>query len=310
MMDDRHDRIEEQAVGWLVRLRDPAFDAWDAFTAWLEADAAHAEAYDAAALADDGLDEIFATPVPVVVPVRRRAALGWIGGALAASLVAVTSWSILSTSPYGIETRPGEVRTIALADGSRIILNGGTRVTLDHDNPRIATLDRGEALFTVVHDDSDPFVVRTGGAVLKDVGTVFNVVRDGGVTRVAVAEGAVIYNPDAEAVRLDPGETLSAVDGETQVTIGSAAPAAIGGWHEGRLAYDAAPLSTVAADLSRALGLPIRAAPEVAAMPFTGTIAIDGDRAAVVERLGPLLDVEVRRGQQGLVLASRNRAKP
>ena len=86
-------------------------------------------------------------------------------------------------------------------------------MVLDRENPRFAQLERGEALFTVIHDESRPFIVKTGGATLTDAGTAFNVVRNGDVTEVAVSEGLVIYDKGAEKVTLPVGHSLRAVDG-------------------------------------------------------------------------------------------------
>lgn len=321
-MAERLDNLREEAIGWTIRLADPAFDDWDAFTAWLEADPRHAEAYDVVSLAADEADPAVRSipreqPRPIVTPPpafarphRRRAAMGWLGGAVAASLVAATGLGVWGprSDPYGVATGPGERREIALENGTTVTLNGGSRVTLDHANPRLATLDRGEALFTVRHDESDPFIVRVGGAVLEDAGTVFNVVRDGGTTRVSVAEGAVIYNPGKEAVRLDPGRSLTVLDGAGEVRLGDADAAGIGGWRKGRLVYESAPLAVVAADLARSTGVPIAVAPEIATTPFTGVIVDDGDRARLFARLGPLLDVDVVPRKQDVLLSPRNRA--
>ena len=51
---------EKEAVGWFVRQRDPAHADWPAFTAWLEADPAHAAAYDRVAIADAAMIEALA----------------------------------------------------------------------------------------------------------------------------------------------------------------------------------------------------------------------------------------------------------
>lgn len=61
-MSNRRSGVEEQAVEWLVRLRDPAFADWDSFTAWLETDATHAEVYEALALADEQVATLFPRP--------------------------------------------------------------------------------------------------------------------------------------------------------------------------------------------------------------------------------------------------------
>lgn len=304
--------IEEQALDWVIRQRDATFDAWEAFELWLSVDPSHADAYQAVAIADQDMAAVIASPLPkpVVAPAAPRRSIGrraWLGGALAASLAAVIGVGVLMprADPYAIETAPGQRRTIALADGSRIEMNGGTRLTLDRNDQRYAVLDRGEAAFVVVHNDHDPFEVKVGDALLRDVGTVFNVVRDKGVTAVQVAEGAVIYNPDREAVNLTAGRTLRAEDGDTRLVVGEVAPGLIAAWREGRLSYDGAPMRDVAADLSRNLGVPIVAAPEIAMRPIHAVITIDRDQEAVLRRLGPLLDVEARRGRHGWILTAR-----
>lgn len=295
------DIIDEAALDWVVRLGDPGFADWDAFTAWLEADARHAERYHALEADAAGLAGLIPAPRPAPPPLvepRRSSRRGWIAGALAASVAGVIGYGALHSraDPYVVETAPGMTRTISLADGSRIALNGGTRLVLDHGNARIASLDRGEAYFTIRHDAAEPFRVTVGGDELLDVGTAFNVVRDGDGLRVGVAEGAVMLNPRNEAVRLDAGRGLE-TDGRT-IRLAAVAPGSVGGWRNGMLDYDGAPLAQVVADLSRALGLTVTAAPALAARPFQGTIALDGLRDDPA-KLASLLNVRVRRAGTG-----------
>lgn len=304
--------IKAEALDWIVRLQDADFDDWEAFDLWLAANPAHADAYHAMAIADQDMADLLATPVsqPVITPVpERRFAVGrrgWIGGALAASIAVVAGYSwLIPSSTYVVETPAGVRRTVTMADGSRIEMNGGTRLTMDRDRQRYAMLDRGEAVFTVIHDDARPFRVDVGPATLLDAGTVFNVTRDAGITSVAVAEGAVIYNPDQEAVSLPAGRKLRAADGEDELTVGDTDPGTVASWREGRLIYDGAPLSLVAADLTRNLGVTVTAAPDVAARTFRGVIGFDGDQDRVMSRIGPLLDVGTRRVQQGWILTAK-----
>ncbi|WP_204309887.1 FecR family protein, partial [Klebsiella michiganensis] len=70
-------------------------------------------------------------------------------------------------------TAAGERREVALTDGSKMILNGDTRVAMI--DARHAELIEGEALFEVRHDAAHPFIVKTGDVTLEDAGTVFNV---------------------------------------------------------------------------------------------------------------------------------------
>ena len=297
--------IDDAALDWIVRVGDPAFDDWDGFTAWLEADPRHATCYqmleaDAAEMAN--LVPASAPAMPIAerrMPILRRR---WIGGALAASIAAVIGFGALRSGadPYVVETLPGVTRTIALADGSSIVLNGDTRLTLDHRDQRVAALDRGEAYFVVHHNAARPFRVAVSGHELVDVGTAFDVAREGRTVRVGVAEGAVVFGSGDEAVRLKAGGALQ-VEGDV-IRLSAIEPDSVGSWREGSLDYDGAPLRQVAADLSRATGVKLVAAPAVAERTFRGTIALDGLRDNPT-RLAPLFNASVRRGGSGWEIA-------
>lgn len=316
MMSEAANIIERDAIGWVIRLRDPGFAGWEDFTAWLEADPDHARIYQEIATADEDVAEwLSEAPPPVLVPTaptaRRDPTRRWAMAAVASALlVAVTSYAVLSTgaSPYAVETGPGARRSVTLADGSRIDLNGATRLILDRDEPRFAKLERGEAYFTVVHDEANPFIVETGGAELRDVGTAFNVVRSEGVTEVAVSEGAVVYNPQAERVLLPAGKALRVADADPNIQVSDASPASVASWRRGRLIYTGAPLAAIAADLSRNLGVKVRADPKVAAIPFNGVILLDADPERVLRRVATLIGVEARRGKDGWLLTSAGHA--
>lgn len=112
-------------------------------------------------------------------------------------------------------TRVGEIRTVRLPDGSKVILDTGThiRVAFTPDRRRV-TLDRGRARFEVAHDAAWPFVVSAGGGTVTAKGTVFDVDAEGPV-RVRLISGAVTVaypqqsaSPVAAVRRLAAGEEL------------------------------------------------------------------------------------------------------
>ena len=301
----------DAARGGAIALRDPAFADWDGFTGWLEADPRHAAAYDAACDTDEAVVALFSTPAPIAMPEARpapsRYSRRWIagGGAVAAALalVFVYTGSEPGSAPYSIATRAGVSQTIGLEPGTQIVLNGGSRVTLDRERPRYASLDRGEALFVVRHDDARPFIVDVGAAKLVDLGTVFNVARTDDATRIAVSEGVVMYNPDSDAVRLDAGKSLEVADG--RLTVRSVSLDAVGSWRDGTLVYDNAPLSQVAGDLSRSLGVAVALSPDLRARRFTGTLAVKGAPADVLPRVAPLLGGVASPNDGGWTVSSR-----
>lgn len=306
--------IEARAIDWLIRQRDPDFDDWDGFADWLAEYDEHGAVYDALASLDRDLDALprcsgavrIASALPSGSSVTRRPSRrAWFGGAMAAALVAVVGVSTLN--PFGngtrIETAAGEHRTVALADGSRIEINGGSVVEIDPDRPRFARLESGEAMFHVVHRDQHPFVVETGDARIVDLGTAFNVVRRARQTSVAVSEGVVLYNPDRDKVRLVAGQAIDAGDDDRRPpAVRSVDVTSIGGWRSGLLVYNDAPLALVAEDLKRTAGIDVRIAPAAASLSFRGALIIDPDRNRTVADLAALSGTTARRQDNGWIL--------
>lgn len=300
------DQIREDALAWAVLSGDPAFADWAGLTAWLEADPAHGAAYAAvtAAVADaaDAL-ALAANDDAIASPRRTR---HWLGGAVAAVLAGVLVFSLWRGPDEGTlyQTAPGETLLVELEDGSSITLAGGTRLELPAGSDREAHLLAGEALFTIVHDETDPFVLIAGTERLVDAGTVFDVRLGQGGLSLAVSEGAVIYDPQGAEVTVRPGQLLTRAEGASTVTLGQIAPEQVGEWREGRLTFDLAPLDAVAEDLTRATGIAFAARPSSADYAVSGsllTAPVEDDPRS----LAALLNVAVRPAGNGWELAER-----
>lgn len=83
---------------------------------------------------------------------------------------------VAEAHPVVISTPRGVKSDVILPDGSRVRLNGGTRIvylTLFGDQRRVEV--DGEAYFEVEHDARRPFVVVTGEVSSTVLGTTFNV---------------------------------------------------------------------------------------------------------------------------------------
>lgn len=313
--------VDGEALDWALRMADPDAD-WEAFTTWLEGDPNRAARYDNAVMALDQAARAVAEqaarepvpPEPMIANDRdppmveqtlpRRGRRAWLSGAVAAALAGAVGLNLWSgrDETYTVATRPGEQRTVELADGSSIVLAGGSRVRLDAARPRSAVVEAGEMLFTVRHDADVPFRVHARDLTLVDLGTVFDVRMIGSRTRVAVAEGAVMVGRDGAALRLDPGQAVVS-DGATLRRERQDA-ADIGLWREGLLIFNDATLNDVAEELSRNLGLRITAAPAVQRRAFNGTLEVAALRRDPA-LLGSLLDVDVRRDGDGWTLDAR-----
>src|SRR5687767_10984139 len=116
------------------------------------------------------------------------------------------------TAPQVIATTVGQRDSVRLPDGTRVVLAPESRLTVSAgygDDMRAVEL-RGEAYCDVLHDEARPFVVRAGGANIRDLGTTFTVrATDGQAVRVAVTSGLVALSPAQSAgdsVVLQPGD--------------------------------------------------------------------------------------------------------
>jgi transmembrane sensor len=299
--------IEEQAVAWVIRLRDPAFADWETFEVWLSGDPSHASIYHSMAAADADLGEMIQPTTTMTPPIARLASRRrWMAAGLAVALAGLIGYSAFpgQRDLYAVETAAGKHRTVEL-DGSQIALNGATSIALDRRDVRYATLNRGQAMFTVRHDPARPFKVEVGGVTLVDAGTAFEVTREKRTLEVAVKQGLVIYNPGREGVRLAAGTGLRTGDADSQLSLTRLDPERVGAWRQGRLDYDGATMERISADLARNLGIVVQAAPAVSSLQFRGVISLDGGPDTVMARVGPVLGVVVTRTGQAWMLTER-----
>jgi transmembrane sensor len=300
--------IEDATIAWYLRLRDADVETWEAFTVWLEADHKHRSAFTAVndmmrsldREVDEGLRAI-GSSLSVAENDNKSRRLTtrwrWIGSSLvaaAAIVVIVATPSFHTESHFQIVTAPGEQRLIKLDGGTLVALNGATRMTLDHGNPRFAALETGEAAFIVRHDAAAPFLLEIGEVKVRDTGTIFNVIREPDGLTISVREGSVLYNPDGDAVPVKAGESLRAATGTSDIVVSQMRPDAVASWREGRLNYDMQPFASIARDLSRNLGVPVLVDPALSGRRFSGTIMIDRNRKRFFNRLGALLGVTMR----------------
>lgn len=199
--------IDELAARWVVRTDAGNLSAEEQreLDAWLGADARHLGAYVRARAQWIDLDRLATLYGPVHAQrhprsreaqsaasffARRRllaaaiAGVGVLGGAL--------SWTILRRGRECYSSGIGEVRRIALADGSSVVLNTNSEVVVElTPQRRDIRLVQGEALFEVAHDQSRPFVVLAHDTSVRAVGTAFAVRLEGTQVDVTVTEGVV-----------------------------------------------------------------------------------------------------------------------
>jgi transmembrane sensor len=120
----------------------------------------------------------------------------------------------------------GERRSITLADGSTVDLNARSRLRIEFSRTeRRVELLVGQALFQVAKDKHRPFIVASGEATVRAVGTQFDVYRKDTGTTVTVLEGRVaVYSSghaDSGASAEEPTPAPTQTGGSAQ-TLSSA----------------------------------------------------------------------------------------
>ena len=295
----------EAALDWLVRTNDPEFAAWDEFTAWLEADPANADTYHA--LADSELEMrpwVETAPIvdqPIRRPERRRLAMVAGIAVLAAGATAIVAPRIM---PIDYSTGPGELRIVALSGQDQLVMNGDTRLELAGLDHRTVRLAEGQVLLRLRDPGEGKVKLLAGDLKLVDVGTVFEVSRDGHATRVLVSEGAVMADPDGAQVKVAAGQRLDTEDGARILEAKAADVSAVGSFERGQLSYVDEPLENVIADLRRSTGIDFSTSAAIRTRRFSGTLSV-----AEVKRdprsLEALLGVAMERSGHGWKLGGK-----
>jgi transmembrane sensor len=291
---------KEQAVYWVTRLHSGECTETErrAFEAWLAAHDSHRHEYELARRFWDSLGSAQAVGSPHMDAARAyRPSRAFSRGAAVAAAVALVAISagIGLLAPWGggetYRTAKGESRTIELADGSQILMNTDTELSVNETRrSRTITLNFGEALFTVAHNgDPRPFEVHTRSGRVRDLGTEFAVDARGDAAAVTVVEGLVEVSTNADGgrppQRLSMGERLTFSAGGDLSEVEQVDAHAATAWREGRWVFKGVPLDEIAAQIARYHDVDIRVGDvELARLKLSGTFRIhdlDGLLAAI-----------------------------
>ena len=287
---------------WILRFEAGPLSADEAraFNAWLLADPAHEQAFDAGkeafARMDFGrndprsadwirpspyervfeaLDEIrkggapaaLARPLRLAGPVLASAALAAI--VIVAILLMATPSGLFAPSPEAVAslepdftTETGEIRAERLPDGSVMTLGARSAVSVQFTgHMRQITLLAGEAFFEVEKRPDRPFIVAANGALVRVLGTKFDVSLGDNLVDVAVAEGRVEVIRTEGAIETivdrDIMHVLTAGQRVTSLTSGPVQPVDavrvedVAAWRQGELVWLDTPMRDIISDLNR-----------------------------------------------------------
>lgn len=199
------DWLRESPVHIAEMLRITQVDrSLEAFKGWAEIPVAEQRADNVVRL----LDERPSLP-------RRRAGFLTVSRAIAASLVvtvlAVGGWLALREAGTTVRTQLAERREMTLMDGSVVTVAplSELRIRFTSDRRSVELL-KGHVLFDVSPDRQRPFVVKAGTAVVRAVGTSFDVERGERDVRVTVVKGRVMVARDDDISNTDLAQASAA----------------------------------------------------------------------------------------------------
>ena len=232
--------------------------------------------------------------------------------AVAASLVlaAVLLWSWQGYSRSHVATALGEIRSVPLADGSRITLDTDSRVSVRFEAAtRLVRLESGEALFEVAKDAGRPFVVQAGNTRIRAVGTAFIVRRHSDQNvEVTVTEGVVdVWRESSSpepAIRLAAGKRAVTNPQEIappQVLTGAQMAGATA-WQSGFIDLNGRTLANAAEEFNRYNSqVVVISDPKLAGQTVVGRFQATNPRA-FVSAAAAMLDAHVRENGAQLIL--------
>jgi transmembrane sensor len=239
-----------------------------------------------------------------------------------AAVVGGALWLQQGSELQTVATAVGQQRNVTLADGSIVALNTNTIVESDlRRHSREIYLRKGEAHFQVAHDRTRPFLVHAGDAVVRAVGTAFEVrvltdqhvdvvVNEGRVEVQTTAPMPPSQNPSASAHpvaatttrALNAGERLSTASHDYAVTPVTAQQLSSElAWREGAIIFDGEPLSEAIAEIERYTDARIVVSdPQIAALRVGGRFRT-GNVQEFFDALQTALPVSIRHTTTGVV---------
>jgi transmembrane sensor len=324
--------IDEEAATWIWRMESGSAEASEGFDAWLRQDPRHRRAVEELTKVWNALDSLTESQrlqgvsLTDSTPPRRR---WWL--AAAAALIAAAggiAWLHRGSETQTLATAVGQHRNVVLSDGTVVALNTNTIVETNFSrHAREIYLTKGEAHFEVARSRSRPFLVHAGDALIRAIGTGFEVrlCADRHV-EVLVNEGRVQVEADSSnrpagtavapvvpvsvvTVRaLNAGQQLSTATRSYDVI--PVTPDQLSSelaWREGAVVFDNEPLSQAIAEIQRYTDTRILVSdPSIGALPVGGRFKTN-DLQGFLDGLEAALPVTIRRAHDGLIYVDARR---
>jgi len=333
--------LRNEAAAWVARMERPDATRFQAkLEQWLEADPDHRAAYERihaqmrAAKVLRG-SKRFAVDCERTAPQRSLRVAHLVAASLGLALLAGLSLHLAgpareesgtkidaadkAQTADGLFANPaGDIRTIALPDGSSIALDTASRLKVAFDaDSRHLTLEQGRARFSVAHERR-PFVVHAGNTMVIARGAKFDVAfRKSQDVEIALLEGRVDIRRPRSPQGMTAGFVTTTLHAGEQIVVGNgqadtqATPLRREeiGWPQGMIDCDGLRLDQLLARANLYSDRPIQLGdPSLGDLRASGRFRIsDPDRLA--DNLARLFALQVDRSHANAILLERPSAK-
>jgi transmembrane sensor len=318
--------LRREASSWLARLEGGnSPEVEQAFRRWYEDDPAHAAAFERVrrSYASAGLlrhselarERSFTPETPPVSPPQPR----WVLAAAIALALLVPGAILVSQGglwPTGtrnallLASAVGEIRQVALEDGSKVTLDTATTVEVELGrSERRAIVREGRARFEIAPDPR-PFIVEAAPTKVASGPAVLDVERFGDHARIEVLSGSATatLNSDGQqgsSVNIGAGQGFSSNHEPGTYALTSDRSA----WTRGMLQFDATPLAEAVALANRYSQQKIVLRPGIEQLRVTGAFKA-GDAAGLAKSLAQAFNLNLERTRTGFTLSSRQLSRP
>ncbi len=247
-------------------------------------------------------------PIGKVVGLKKnKLASRWIGWAAAAAVALAVGFWFTSQPILGdvemlaANTKHKEHKTITLADGTIVWLNGNSQLTYPagfKGENRMVELT-GEAFFEVAKNPNQPFIINTNKSKVTVLGTSFNVraITAESVTEVVVKTGKVRFESKEgdKQVELTPNEkgVYNAVDNTIEELVEEDMNEIA--WQSGRLLFKDTPLKEVLEDLNKQFEVDIKLSnANLNTCEYSGREKMEDGITTILQTIARTFDMQVK----------------
>ncbi len=202
-------------------------------------------------------------------------------------------------------TRNGKEFWMSLPDGTRVHLNGNSRLSyplaFTGDQREVALV--GEAYFIVAKDKEHPFIVHTAKGDVKEYGTEFNVNTQGDKTCVVLVKGSISVRAEGgKEQMMTPGDKAElAMQGVTMSRVDVAPYVA---WNTGHFSFEDCRLDELMQVVARWYGLNVVfTSDQLRMVRFTGSLSRYESIENTLEVIGAIANVKVEQQDTRIIIS-------